>query len=332
MEQEIKKLFYELGIVVYLVDKKQSLSHTTLYFNVDSIKQLCQIEKSTKLISTFLRKDIKLKQSSISHFAISIPNNKSENVNLCDKKYNKIFTSDNKLKIFAGINEDGDSICISLDEIPHILIAGTTGSGKSVMINGIICGLLKQKSYNFHLTMIDTKRVELSPYKKLGSEWCSVSTNPIDAVEILKNLCDDLEVRYEIMEENGWRKIPEHYYKEIVIIEELGDLMMTSKGVVEKYIVKLAQLGRACGMHLIIATQRPTVDVVTGSIKANIDCRFALKTTSGIDSRNILGHNGAEKLRGSGDCLLKLPNKADEIHIQCPFVSDDNILKIIKEF
>ena len=191
---------------------------------------------------------------------------------------------------------------------------------------------MKQHNYNINFTMIDTKRVELSPYKKLGEDWCSVSTNAIDAIEKLKEMCDKLDARYTLMEQNGWRKIPDNYFREIVVIEELGDLMMVSKGLVEKFIVKIAQLGRACGIHLIIATQRPTVDVVTGSIKANIGCRFALQTTSGVDSRNILGHSGAELLKGSGDCLLKLPDKPEEIHLQCPLVSDDDILEIIENF
>lgn len=330
MEQEIKNLFYDLGIPVFLKEKQDAPSYITYHYEVGDIKSLAQIERKIKMISSFIGKDIIYKKSNVGHFAISIPKEKNTSIRLQDERFEDVF--DGSLKILAGVDDSNKPFVIDLKEIPHILIAGTTGSGKSVAINNIICSLLKQHNYKINFTMIDTKRVELSPYKQLGEDWCNVSTNASSAIEKLKEVCDDLDGRYSIMEKNGWRKMPDDYFKEIVVIEELGDLMMVSKGVVEKFIVKIAQLGRACGIHLIIATQRPTTDVVTGEIKANIGCRFALQTTSGIDSRNILGHNGAEKLRGSGDCLLKLPDKAEEIHIQCPFVNDNDILNIVRAY
>ena len=204
------------------------------------------------------------------------------------------------------------------------------------MLNSVICSILRsskrlEEDAKPEFYMIDTKRVELSHYKGLGGN-CKIATDIPTAIEYLADACDEIDARYITMEEYGEKLMPENVYRKFVIIEELGDLMMGSRGIVEKYIVKIAQLGRACGVHLIIATQRPTVDVVTGSIKANIGCRFALQTTSAIDSRNILGHNGAERLRGKGDCLLKLPTMADEIHLQCPYISDKDIQKTIKEF
>ena len=330
MEQEIKNLFYELGVPVFLKSKQESPSYITYYYDVGDINSLSQIEKKVKMISSFIKSDLIYKSSEISHFALSIPKQTRSVVMLEDERFEEIF--DGSMNILAGVDDDNNPYIINLEEVPHILIAGTTGSGKSVMINSVICSLLKQQNYKLTFTMIDTKRVELSQYRKLGEDWCSVSTEPSTAIEKLKLVCDNLDARYSLMEKNGWRQLPDNYFREVVVIEELGDLMMVSKGVVEKFIVKIAQLGRACGIHLIIATQRPTVDVVTGSIKANIGCRFALQTTSGVDSRNILGHNGAEKLRGRGDCLLKLPNKSDEIHLQCPIVSTKEIEKIIKNF
>lgn len=330
MEQEIKKLFYELGIPVFLKKTQESPNCITYHYEVGDIKSLGQVEKKVKMISAFLNEEIVYKKSNTSHFALSVPKTSTNMVKLQDKRFKGVF--DGSFKFLAGLDDDNNPYIIDLDKIPHILVAGTTGSGKSVLLNSIICSLLKQKNYKLSFAMIDTKRVELSPYKQLGNDWCSVAVNAIDAIEMLKDVCDNLDARYSLMEANGWRQMPDNYYREIVVIEELGDLMMVSKCVVEKFIVKLAQLGRACGIHLIIATQRPTVDVVTGAIKANIGCRFALQTTSAIDSRNILGHNGAERLRGGGDCLLKLPDRADEIHIQCPFVSDKDIDGIIKSF
>ena len=237
-------------------------------------------------------------------------------------------------KIFAGVDVDnGQTIILDLDEMPHILLAGTTGSGKSVALNSIICSLLKTcPAYTIKFTMIDTKRVELSPYKFLGKDFCTVATDSTTAIELLENMCETIDNRYKLMEKNRWRKLPDMYYREVVVIEELGDLMYDSKKEVEQYIIKIARLGRACGVHLIVATQRPTVNIVTGEIKANIGCRFALQTTSYVDSINILGHSGAEQLKGKGDCLLKLPTQSKEIHIQCPYIDDDDIDRIIKNY
>ena len=236
--------------------------------------------------------------------------------------------------IFAGVEKDtGQTVVLGLDELPHILIAGTTGSGKSVMLNSIICSLLKTcPPYTVEFTMVDTKRVELSPYRNLGEDICRVATDSATAIDHLKDICVDIDNRYKLMEEKKWRNLPSNYYRQIIVIEELGDLMYDSRKEVEQYIVKIARLGRACGVHLIIATQRPTVSVITGEIKANIGCRFALQTTSYTDSINILGHSGAESLKGKGDCLLKLPTEANEIHIQCPYIDDDTIYKIIEEY
>jgi len=235
--------------------------------------------------------------------------------------------------IFVGKDMYDNYIFIDLQECPHILLAGMTGSGKSVALNSIICGLLKTyEKYDIEFLMIDTKRVELAPYKKLGEECCKFVTDTNIAVKSLEDVCDLIEARYKIMEEQGLRQVDDSYYKIIVVVEELGDLMYESKKQVEQYLVKIARLGRACGIHLIIATQRPTVDIVTGEIKANIGCRFALQTTSVIDSMNIIGHRGCETLNGNGDCLLKLPTLQNEIHIQCPYIDDKTINKIINEY
>ena len=215
--------------------------------------------------------------------------------------------------------------------MPHILIAGTTGSGKSVSVNSIICSILKSSDIiKNSFVMIDTKIVELSMYKKLPN--CQIATNVEDALELLEDIDIEIDARYKVMEKNNEKIMPDYVSRKIVVIEELADLMFASKKEVEKYIVKIAQLGRACGVHLIAATQRPTVNVVTGLIKANIGCRLVLKTTSNIDSIVIIDESGAETLKGKGDCLLKLPNKSELIHIQCPFISDEEIKKIINDY
>ena len=334
MEREIKELLYELGIPVIQRARKESPNCISLHYDLVKIDQLSQLEKKVKFLSAYLHKDIVYQRSDIAHFSLRLPKEK-EIVGFYDDKYNYVFNKKivKELDLFMGVDNDNTPRVFNLDDMPHILISGTTGSGKSVMLNSLICSILRNSNKNNKptFTMIDTKRVELSQYKKLGSD-CKIATTPIKAIELLEEACFRIESRYELMEKNGWRTIPDNHFRHIVIIEELGDLMLSSKGSVERYIVKIAQLGRACGVHLIIATQRPTVNVVTGAIKANIGCRIALQTTSAIDSRNILGHNGAEKLRGKGDCLLKLPNQSNEIHLQCPYISSLDIERAIKEF
>ena len=338
MEKEIKGLLYELEIPVIQRSVQKSPTYTVIHYDLVDIKQLTQVEKKVKFLSAYLHKDILYRKSNISHFALAVPNEEARIVDFYDKEYNFIFNKkfSKPRNIFAGIDENNIPQVINLDELPHILVSGTTGSGKSAMLNSIICSILRS---SLHLNeeekpefyMIDTKRVELSPYKKLGKK-CNVATNFEDAITLLDSIYNIIDARYKHMEKYGEKNIPPYIYRIIVVIEELGDLMLLSKKSVEKYIVRIAQLGRACGVHLVIATQRPTVDVVTGHIKANIGCRFALQTTSAIDSRNILGKNGAELLKGKGDCLLKLPNKSDEIHLQCPYITDEDIVKCIKKF
>lgn len=338
MESEIKSLLYELGVPVIQKEVQNSPTYKVIHYDLVDIKQLLQVEKKVKFLSAYLHTDVFYRKSSKAHFALAIPVSTKKSVKFFDKDYNFIFNKklSKPRNIFAGIDEDNIPQIINLDEIPHILIAGTTGSGKSVAINGVICSLLRNgqylpDEYKPKFYMIDTKRVELSQYKDLD-ENCIIATGIEDSVEMLSKVCAIMDARYKLMAEYREKTMPPHINRVFVVIEELGDLMSLTKKAVEKYIVRIAQLGRACGVHLIIATQRPTVDVVTGAIKANIGCRFALQTTSAIDSRNILGKNGAELLQGEGDCLLKLPNNPNEIHLQCPYISNADIDRCIKEF
>ena len=334
MEKQIKELLYELGIPVIQREIQKSPSQILIHYDLVDITHLSSLQRKSKFLSAYLHKDIVVKKSNIGHFALSIPNEESNIVKFYDKQFNFLFNKKfvKSRDIFVGVDEENNPRIINLDDVPHILVAGTTGSGKSVLIHDIVCSLLRSSEYDdVEFYMIDTKRVELSLYKQLRNP-CVIATDAPTAIEVLIKVCDEIDTRYLMMQKSNWKKIPDDFYRVVVVIEELGDLMMVSKKEVEKYIVKIAQLGRACGIHLIVATQRPTVDVVTGHIKANIGCRFALQTTSAMDSRNILGHNGAELLSGKGDCLLKLPDKADEIRIKCPNLDDADIKKCIEEY
>lgn len=327
---KISKLFIELGITVIFLKETESQNYKLYHFKVCKISDFKNIEKQIPIISAFMQKNMTYTKSTIGHFAIMIQKEqeKIKNINLLD---NNIYFK-NSFDLFIGLDLENKPITINLSDIPHLLIAGTTGSGKSVVINSLISQLLINTKYNCIFYMIDTKKVELAKYKKLKSTFCQVATEYIGAIRLLENICNLIDYRYEILEKEDRVSISKEESRYVVVIEELNDLMMVSKKVVEPYIVKIAQLGRACGVHLIIATQRPVVETLTGSIKANIDCRLALKTTSSIDSRNIIGHSGAEKLVGKGDALIKIPTLDEEIHLQTPFVEQEIINNIIKNF
>lgn len=322
----LQSLFVDLGIAVIPKCESDSPLCKLFHFNVCNIKDINLVEKQVETISKFLKTNLVYEESSVAHFALRLNKENRKLVDFAEEQYqSKINYDCEKLKVFAGIDAENNIICFDLKDMPHILIAGTTGSGKSVMLKSMICSLMLSEE-TILFDFIDTKRVELSKFKTIINS--RFAPTYIDALEILADVCNEIENRYSALEQNPNLE----FFSRIIVIDELNDLMMASKKTVEDYIVKIAQLGRSCGIYLIIATQRPVVSTLTGNIKANIDCRIALKTTSNIDSRNILGHGGAEKLNGKGDALLKLPTNSDEIHIQCPFISDSEIESIIDEY
>lgn len=326
----IVDVYGQLGL--HLLERKVVVSPNlvTVHYDIHNIERLMEAKNKLKFVNAYLHCEMEFDKSTIAHFSIKIPVKKHKEVLFGDSKYSHIF--DKPFSIFAGVDNSNKPVAIHLKKTPHILIAGTTGSGKSVMMNSAICSILNSSTKeDVEFYMIDTKRVELSFYRRLGDS-CRTATDVDDAVKYLQIVCREIDERYKIMEESYLKEIPKDFKRIIVVIEELGDLMYSSKKTVEPFIVKIARLGRACGVHLIIATQRPVVSVVTGEIKANIGCRFALQTTSSIDSRNILGHNGAETLKGKGDCLLKLAVLPNELRIQCPKITDTDILNAIKNF
>lgn len=250
-------------------------------------------------------------------------------------------SDDKKLNIALGWNKtDYTPIQIDLNESPHILIAGATGSGKSVALNTAICSLLLRNSnIDINWLMIDTKRVELSQYNGLYGLLKPIAETYKDAEYLLKYAVAILEKRYIIMKRKGVKHIHElndkiifaknKYADIIIVIDELADLVYSDKKVIDPLLIKIATLGRACGIHLLVATQRPTVDVVCGQLKANIDTRIALRVASIRDSINIIDRKGAEELMGAGDGLIKLPTKPNEIRFQVAYISDSNIKRVV---
>jgi len=267
---------------------------------------------------------------------IELPNSYRENVYLSEILNNSDFKrKEIKLPIALGKDISGIPIVGDLTSMPHLLIAGTTGSGKSVCINTIILSLLYRHSpEKCKFILIDPKMLELSTYEGIPHLLCPVITEAKKAASVLGWVVKEMESRYRLMTKEGVRNIDGYNSKHklpmpyiVVVVDEMSDLMLVAGKEIENYIQKLSQMARAAGIHIIMATQRPSVDVITGTIKANFPTRISFQVTSKIDSRTILGEQGAEQLLGKGDMLyMSSANKIVRIH--APFVSDNEIEKI----
>lgn len=278
-----------------------------------------------------------------SHVGIEVPNSQKEVVGLKEMIASEEFMKNTKeLPFVLGKSISGLPKVSAIEKMPHLLVSGATGSGKSVCINTIIMSILyKHSPDEVKLLLIDPKIVELSIYNGIPHLIMPVITDPKKASSSLFWAIREMERRYKLFEENHVRdissyrdlsEIDENIEKlpyVVIIIDELSDLMMTAASEVEDYITRLAQKSRACGIHLIIATQRPTVDVITGTIKANIPSRIAFAVTSQIDSRTILDMSGAETLLGKGDMLFSPSDAMKPMRIQGAFVSDSEVLRVV---
>ena len=267
---------------------------------------------------------------------IELPKSSRENVYLSEIiSENNFQKKDIKLPIALGKDISGLPITGDLSSMPHLLIAGTTGSGKSICINTIILSLLyKHPPDKCKFILIDPKMLELSTYEGIPHLLCPVITEAKKAASVLGWVVKEMESRYRLMTKEGVRNIDGYNTKHklpmpyiVVIVDEMSDLMLVAGKEIENYIQKLSQMARAAGIHIIMATQRPSVDVITGTIKANFPTRISFQVTSKIDSRTILGEQGAEQLLGKGDMLyMSSANKIVRIH--APFVSENEIEKV----
>ena len=271
-----------------------------------------------------------------STIGIELPNSTRENVYLSEILSNNDFAKkDIRLPIALGKNISGIPVVGDLASMPHLLIAGTTGSGKSVCINTIILSLLYRHTPDkCKFILIDPKMLELSTYEGIPHLLCPVITEAKKAASVLGWVVKEMENRYRLMTKEGVRNIDGYNSKHtlampyiVVVVDEMSDLMLVAGKEIENYIQKLSQMARAAGIHIIMATQRPSVDVITGTIKANFPTRISFQVTSKIDSRTILGEQGAEQLLGKGDMLyMSSANRIVRIH--APFVSDNEIEKV----
>ena len=271
-----------------------------------------------------------------STIGIELPNSTRENVYLSEILSNNDFTKkDIRLPIALGKNISGIPVVGDLASMPHLLIAGTTGSGTSVCINTIILSLLYRHTPDkCKFILIDPKMLELSTYEGIPHLLCPVITEAKKAASVLGWVVKEMENRYRLMTTEGVKNIDGYNAKHslampyiVVVVDEMSDLMLVAGKEIESYIQKLSQMARAAGIHIIMATQRPSVDVITGTIKANFPTRISFQVTSKIDSRTILGEQGAEQLLGKGDMLyMSSANRIVRIH--APFVSENEIEKV----
>jgi len=349
--RKLEKTFQSFGVKakVTKVHLGPAVTKYEVYPDV-GVKVSKIVNLSDDLALALAAKDIRIEAPipGKSAIGIEVPNMEIATVSLrevLDAKEND--RPDSKLLIGLGRDISGDAVLAELNKMPHLLVAGATGSGKSVCINGIITSILmRAKPHEVKLMMIDPKMVELNVYNGIPHLLAPVVTDPKKASQALKKVVDEMERRYELFSHIGTRNIEgyneyiKRYNEEeivkqpalpyiVVIVDELADLMMVASSDVEDSITRLAQKARAAGIHLIIATQRPSVDVITGVIKANIPSRIAFSVSSQTDSRTILDMGGAEKLLGRGDMLFLPVGSSKPTRVQGAFLSDEEVEEIV---
>jgi S-DNA-T family DNA segregation ATPase FtsK/SpoIIIE len=340
----IQKTLRDFGIDVTMTDVRigPTVSQYTLK-PADGVK-LTQItarqdDLALALAAESLRVEAPIPGKSL--VGVEIPNDKKAMVGLKDLLKSKVFASSgSKLTIALGRDSAGEPSIADLTRMPHVLIAGATGSGKSVCINTLILSLLMNNSpEELRMILVDPKRVELTLYNNIPHLLCPVINEPKDTVKALNWCVREMERRYKVLASTGKRNIEQYNQNPdlgegpmpfiVVVIDELADLMMASAREVESKIVRLAQMARAVGIHLVVATQRPSVDVITGLIKANIPTRIAFAVTSQIDSRTIIDTTGAEKLLGLGDMLYMSTDLGKPRRVQGVYCSEEEITSVI---
>lgn len=303
---------------------------TTYHYNLIALKDHSKAPRAVKALSAALRTPCALMPSDRAHIAVQVARAKRDIVTL-RQTVSALTANRTPTTATLGTDASGKPVIIDIAKMPHMLIAGATGSGKSVALNTILCSMLYCATpVMTQLVMIDPKQVELSAYAGLPHLATPIVTSAGEAVKTLHSVNAAMDKRYKAMarkrvKDSDAISLP----RMVVVIDELADLMLTSKKAVEEGIIRIAQLGRAAGIHLLVATQKPVVSVVTGLIQGNIPCKLALQTASTSDSVRILGHKGAESLLGRGDAWLKLPDQVQEIRLQCAYTSDQDVSAVV---
>jgi S-DNA-T family DNA segregation ATPase FtsK/SpoIIIE len=293
-------------------------------FNLRNGLDVQKVSRYAKVLQSVAMTPVRVVETFNAHFAYEITRDDRQMVKLVDH-----LKDVKKGELVFGIDNLNNLVRAKIDEMPHLLIGGETGAGKSVMLNSLIVQLITHNTpAEVGLVMIDKKRVELSAYESVPHLMRPLATTDTDAGKILWALNNLMDERYKDMAKNGDKQY--RGKKVVVIIDELADLVGSGYLDRDYEITRLARMGRASGIHLILATQRPTVKVCSGAIKANIPTRIALQTVSVRDSMNILDKKGAEGLLGKGDCLIKLSNVPNFTRVQGFYISDEEIAQAVK--
>ena len=306
----VQSLFAEMGVYITFLAHKETAFYYKAYYKLPNLRQVTSLEKAFKAVKFILSANYPAVSLSNdldgvagATFAIMVEKSERNYISLADVK--QPLKSN---EYFLGIDEQtGEVVKNNLLDCPHLLIAGASGSGKSTLLHNIISSFIDKKKFdNIAFVLIDTKKVEFTRYKaeRYKDDICpTIATDIRTANRLLNAVCDVIDNRYMQM-----AKANTTVYtgtKQVVIVDEFADLIMHGNKDIEQRLIKIAQLGRACGVHLILATQRPRASVCTGLIKANIPCRIAFKCASKVDSRVVLEQNGAENLRGNGEALYR---------------------------
>lgn len=343
-KEKINQLFEEFAVQGKVNNFTIGTTVTKYEISITSgmkINKITNLEEELKL--TLANNNIRIETPIVGKSMIGIevsnknivPVTMQEQIKNMDEKY-----KNKKLLITIGRNTTGDYIFHSLTEMPHLLIAGSTGSGKSVFINVLIISLLLQyKPHEIKLILVDPKWVELAIYNEIPHLIIPVINEATKVPAALQTVILEMMRRYQLLAKNGSRNIDSYNKKMtaeieklpylLIIIDELADLMVQASKEMEEGIMRITQMGRAAGIHLIIATQRPSIDIITGVIKNNIPSRIAFKVASWIDSKTILNTAGAEKLLGKGDMLFLVPGQTNISRLQSPWISDEDITAVI---
>lgn len=329
-----KKVFQDLKINVNI---KKIVSFQFVKYIVEplTIEDFAKILKNKKILLFYLNiKDLKIDNEK----GVFIFEKELQEKSILPLY--KIIETENKtnISINFGIDSDGQKMKVNIEKLPHLLVSGTTGSGKSVFLNCLILSLI----YNYDVTdlrlcLIDPKKTEFELFQGLPHLLYNIINDFDDVLLLLDEIIDEMYCRYNILKKYNCKNIKEYneqfknnkIFKIVVIIDEVADLMAQDKKTIEKKICQLAQLSRACGIHLIIATQRPSTDVITGLIKANFPSRLCFKVASVYDSKTILDKKGAEQLQGNGDALFESVEMLEPVRIQTPFIKTQTIERIL---
>ena len=327
MKTKIENIFNEFGVRVSVIDKHVGPTLTTYEIKLGKGVRLNKVlgyESDLALLlgAESIRYQVPFKNTS--NIGIEVPNSQRDMV-----KFGDLLKGTSKLEFVVGKDMFGEAVTIDLAKLPHLMVAGQTGSGKSVALNCLITSLLRNNTPDdLNLVLIDPKKVEFIGFNNYPHVIEGVIDDLDESVAMLRWLCEEMELRYKVLQAHGVRNLDSlekrgHKLSRIVVvIDELADLMLQAKNDVEPPLVRLAAKARAAGIHLVLATQRPSVNVITGVLKANIPARMAFKVASLVDSKVIMDSKGAESLLGQGDMLYVSPSDSTPRRIQGAFIED----------